>query len=159
MRGCCSRQARPGPIPRWRRDEDPAPAEPSRFEWVCASVALLLGLLLRLLYVIRQPVNSDEPQHLHVAWGWAHGLVEYRDVYDNHTPLFHVLTAPLVWIVGDRPELFMWARLAMIPLWALTLVATYLAEPFALWPPGGSLGSGPRGTLAADVRQGRRIPH
>jgi len=53
--------------------------------------------------------------------------MEYRDVYDNHTPLFHVLTAPLVWIVGDRPELFIWARLAMIPLWALTLVATYLA--------------------------------
>ncbi len=98
-----------------------------RFEWVCASVALLLGLLLRFMYVIRQPVNSDEPQHLHVAWGWAHGLMEYRDVYDNHTPLFHVLMSPLVWIVGDRPELFMWARLAMIPLWALTLVATYLA--------------------------------
>jgi hypothetical protein len=48
-------------------------------------------------------------------------------VYDNHTPLFHVLMSPLVRIVGDRPELFMWARLAMIPLWALTLVATYLA--------------------------------
>jgi len=102
-------------------------AQLSRFECVCASVALLLGLLLRFMYVIRQPVNSDEPQHLHVAWGWAHGLMEYRDVYDNHTPLFHVLTAPLVWIVGDRPELFMWARLAMIPLWASTLVATYLA--------------------------------
>ena len=111
----------------WRRDEDPAPAEPSHFEWVCAFVALLLGLLLRLVYVIRQPVNSDEPQHLHVAWGWAHGLMEYRDVYDNHTPLFHILMSPLVWIVGDRPELFMWARLAMIPLWALTLVATCLA--------------------------------
>ena len=113
--------------PTWHRDEDPAPTEPSRFEAVCASVALLLGVLLRLLYVIRQPVNSDEPQHLHVAWGWAHGLMEYRDVYDNHTPLFHVLMSPLVWLVGDRPELFMWARLAMIPLWALTLVATYLA--------------------------------
>ena len=119
--------ASPWAHPTWRRDENPAPAELSRFECVCASVALLLGLLLRLLYVMRQPVNSDEPQHLHVAWGWAHGLMEYRDVYDNHTPLFHVLMSPLVWIVGDRPELFMWARMAMIPLWALTLVATYLA--------------------------------
>lgn len=119
--------ASPWAHPTWRRDENPAPAGPSRFECVCASVALLLGLLLRLLYVMRQPVNSDEPQHLHVAWGWAHGLMEYRDVYDNHTPLFHVLMSPLVWIVGDRPELFMWARMAMIPLWALTLVATYLA--------------------------------
>jgi hypothetical protein len=115
------------PHPSWRPKSETPSAEPGRFEWAFASLALLCGLVLRLLYAIRHPVNSDEPQHLHVAWGWSRGLVQYRDLFDNHAPLFHVLFSPLVRAVGERPELFLWARLAMIPLVALTLVATYLA--------------------------------
>jgi len=115
------------PSPRWRLKEEAVPAEPHRLEWAFASLTLTVGLILRLLYAIRHPVNSDEPQHLHVAWGWSQGLMQYRDVFDNHAPLFHILFSPLVRAVGERPELFLWARLAMIPLVASTLFATYLA--------------------------------
>jgi len=115
------------PSPSWRVKEEAVPAEPHRLEWAFASMALTVGLILRLLYAIRHPVNSDEPQHLHVAWGWSQGLMQYRDVFDNHAPLFHILFSPLVRAVGERPELFLWARLAMIPLIASTLLATYLA--------------------------------
>ncbi len=70
-------------------------------------------------------MDSDEPQHLHVAWGWAHGLLQYRDVFDNHTPLFHMLCGPLVALVGDRADLLIWMRLAMLPVFALALAAVY----------------------------------
>jgi 4-amino-4-deoxy-L-arabinose transferase-like glycosyltransferase len=91
-----------------------------------AEAALLLfvfaaTLLLRLLYTFRHAFNSDEPQHLHVAWAWTRGLVQYRDVFDNHTPLLHLLTAPLVALVGENPRLLFDARLAMIPLYLAAL--------------------------------------
>ena len=41
-------------------------------------IALMLfvaTLLLHIAYVFRYPIDSDEPQHLHVVWGWAHGLL------------------------------------------------------------------------------------
>ncbi|MEA3145055.1 MAG: hypothetical protein QOI53_476 [Verrucomicrobiota bacterium] len=57
-------------------------------------VALLLILLgLRWFYVNDQPWNSDEPQHLHVVWAWANGMLPYKDVFDNHSPLFQDLCA------------------------------------------------------------------
>ena len=86
---------------------------------------LAAALVLRLGYIRFYRFDSDEPQHLHVIWGWAHGLVQYRDVFDNHAPLFHLLLAPLVRGLGDRPDLLLWMRLAMVPLFLLTLWVTY----------------------------------
>jgi len=82
-------------------------------------------LLLRIVHVFHYPVNSDEPQHLHVVWGWAHGLLQYRDVFDNHTPLFHLLCAPLLFVFGERPGILYLMRLAMIPLSVAALWGTY----------------------------------
>src|ERR1700733_8557786 len=55
-----------------------------------------LMLVLRIAYACRFRFDGDEAQHLHVVWGWVHGLLPYRDVFDNHGPLFHVLCAPLL---------------------------------------------------------------
>jgi hypothetical protein len=90
---------------------------------VAALLALQLGLRIGL--AARQRFNSDEPQHFHVAWGWARGLLPYRDIFDNHTPLFHVLAAPLVVLFGEHPDVLVWARWAMIPLAAIALAAIY----------------------------------
>src|SRR5205809_1027121 len=62
---------------------------------------------------------------MHVAWGWAHGLAQYRDVFDNHMPLFHLLSSPLFAATGDDPRLLFAARLSMIPL--------FLAALFLVW--------------------------
>jgi hypothetical protein len=90
-----------------------------------AAVALISAFLLRVVYAFRYRVDTDEPQHLHVAWGWAHGFVQYRDVFDNHMPLFHLLTAPLVRLVGERADIVPVMRLAMLPLYGLMLWCTY----------------------------------
>ncbi len=107
------------------------PAEPpdrvaSRYDAAAVTTLLVAALALRVAYVLRFRIGTDEPQHLHVAWAWTQGLLQYRDVFDNHAPLFHVLLAPVVALVGERPDILMWMRLAMVPLSALTVWCTYL---------------------------------
>jgi hypothetical protein len=92
---------------------------------ICAAL-LLVGLAIRIALNWYQKVDSDEPQHAHVAWAWTQGLISYRDVFDNHTPLFHILTAPLLWFLGARPEILFWLRFAMLGLNGLTLTAVGL---------------------------------
>ena len=89
--------------------------------WSTAAVSLLL----RAAALFRYRFDSDEQQHLHVAWAWTAGLVQYRDVFDNHMPLFHLLMAPFVAIFGERSDILLWMRLPMLILFAVVLWATY----------------------------------
>lgn len=82
-------------------------------------------LLLRILLIFRYRFDSDEPQHMHVAWGWAHGLMQYRDVFDNHMPLFHLLSAPIFAMTGDDVRVLFVARLVVLPLFFLSLLLTH----------------------------------
>jgi hypothetical protein len=93
-----------------------------------AGILLLLVVtqaLLRAAASFHREADSDEPQHLHVVWAWTRGFVQYRDVFDNHAPLFHLLMAPAVALIGERADLLIAARLLMLPLVALSLWATY----------------------------------
>jgi hypothetical protein len=83
-------------------------------------------LVLRALAWRRYRFDSDEQQHLHVAWGWTAGLLPYRDVFDNHAPLFHLITAPVLAMVGERASVLHWMRLPMLALFAVVLWATYV---------------------------------
>lgn len=96
-----------------------------RGEWLLAALATLALGGLRWLYARNYPWNDDEPQHLHIVWTWAHGHLPYRDVFDNHTPLFHLLFAPLFRLLGERADIVQWMRLAMVPLFAGSLWCTY----------------------------------
>ena len=90
--------------------------------WSTAAVSLLL----RSLAFFRYRFDSDEQQHLHVAWAWTAGLVQYRDVFDNHLPLFHLVTAPLVALLGERSDILLGMRAPMLAVFAIILWATYL---------------------------------
>src|ERR1043165_4382033 len=90
---------------------------------VYAFLAATFALLCFLDFHYR--IDSDESQHLHVVWGWAHGRLQYRDIFDNHTPLFHLLCLPLFLIFGEQPSLLFYMRLAMLPLYGLILWSTY----------------------------------
>lgn len=91
----------------------------------CYAFFALLALS-RVLYAGIWRVDSDEPQHLHVIWGWANGLLQYRDVFDNHAPIFHMLFAPVYMLFGERPDILVWMRIATLPLFFLALWAVYL---------------------------------
>ncbi|MDI3262445.1 MAG: hypothetical protein QJR11_06520 [Fulvimonas sp.] len=89
-----------------------------------AWLAFCLMLALRLYAVWHMPVDSDEPQHLHVVWEWTQGRLPYRDFFDNHMPLFQWLCAPLLGWIGPRPEALLLMRLAQWPLTTATLLLT-----------------------------------
>jgi len=86
---------------------------------------LVITFVLRLILVFRLKVNSDEPQHLHIAWAWVHGMLPYRDVFDNHSPLYSFLWSPVFRWIGERPDIVLWMRLTEIPCYCLALWAVY----------------------------------
>ena len=98
-----------------------------------------LSLLLRAVAFFHYRFDADEQQHLHVTWGWTAGLVQYRDYFDNHAPLFHLGTAPLLALLGERSDILHWMRIPMLALFAVMLWATYVIgrklydERVALW--------------------------
>jgi hypothetical protein len=85
---------------------------------------LAAAVALRVLGVWQYRFNSDEPQHAHVVWGWTRGLVQYRDLFDNHTPLFHLAWAPLLAAFGESVRTLFWLRLTMLPLYLACLAVT-----------------------------------
>src|SRR5256885_14448715 len=98
----------------------------SRRERLIVAALALLMLALRAAAFFHYRFDSDEPQHLHVAWGWTAGLVQYRDLFDNHAPLFHILSAPLLRVIGERSDVLFFMRAPMLLLFAVVLWATYV---------------------------------
>jgi hypothetical protein len=82
--------------------------------------------ILRAVAFFRYRFDSDEPQHLHVAWGWGAGLLPYRDFFDNHAPLFHILTSPILGWVGERENVLHYMRAPMLVLFAVVVWGTYV---------------------------------
>jgi hypothetical protein len=97
----------------------------SRTELWTAGALLGLGSLFKFWNVFLFRFDSDEPQHLHVIWAWTRGLVQYRDVFDNHMPLFHLLCAPLLGLLGENAAALYWMRLLMVPLYLLSAWCLY----------------------------------
>jgi hypothetical protein len=66
-------------------------------------------------------------------------MIPYRDYFDNHSPLFQMLCAPLLATLGTRADIIIPMRLAMIPVFALSVyfvgrIAGTLVSPRAgLW--------------------------
>jgi hypothetical protein len=85
--------------------------------------AMVLGLKILAIYHFRS--DSDETQHAHVVWGWVTGKLQYRDVFDNHMPLFQMLCAPLMALLGERADIMIPLRWAMLPLTILSLLGVY----------------------------------
>lgn len=114
-----------------------------------AAVFFLTALALRVLYAWHFRIDSDEPQHLHVVWAWSRGLLPYRDVWDNHTPVFQALCAPLFKALGVHADIVLRMRVVMLPIIAATIwcvwkiarsfftarTALWTAVFAALWPP------------------------
>ena len=68
---------------------------PGPAEFVAAASLFALMIALKLVNITRYRFDSDESQHMHVIWAWARGFVQYRDVFDNHMPLFQIMFAPM----------------------------------------------------------------
>lgn len=100
-------------------------ATTSQWERVFLLILAILLVTIKCAYVHALGVESDESQHLHVVWGWTQGQVQYRDFFDNHTPLFHMLFAPLLGFLGERADIVVPMRIAMLPLFAVSIFCVY----------------------------------
>ena len=94
-------------------------------EFVAAIALLALMIVIRIVNITHYAFDSDESQHLHVIWGWARGLVQYRDLFDNHMPLFHIMFAPVFGLIGDRATLLYVMRFILLPMYFVAAWCTY----------------------------------
>jgi hypothetical protein len=100
-------------------------AIPRLTAWIIIAVILVL----KFMAIPSFRVDSDETQHAHVVWGWATGQLQYRDLFDNHMPLFHVLMAPYFRLFGEYANIMLPLRIAMLPFYAVCLWGAFrLAE-------------------------------
>ena len=106
----------------------------SKGEAIVAACIFTLILVLHWFYLNRFRWDSDEPQHLHVVWAWAKGLLPYRDVFDNHSPLFHWLCSPVFVWLGERPDIVIPMRWLMVPLFLISLWCVYMLGATVFWP-------------------------
>src|SRR6266849_4436725 len=90
---------------------------PDPLEFILAAVLFALLVVFSVLQVMHQKFDSDEPYHLHIIWGWAHGFVQYRDIFDNHMPLFHIMFVPIFRLIGERPTMLYWMRFILLPMY------------------------------------------
>ena len=88
-------------------------------------------VVVRAVFTVLRKIDSDEPQHLHVAWAWTKGLVQYRDVFDNHLPLLHMLFAPVMPLAPESSGVFLFMRAAIAPFAIACAYLFYLlVKPF-----------------------------
>lgn len=97
----------------------------SRAEFRTAMIMAGLLIVFKLLNTARYKFNTDESQHLHVIWGWARGFIQYRDMCDNHMPLFQIAFAPIYGLIGDRESVLYWMRFVLLPLYGVVAWCTY----------------------------------
>ncbi len=112
---------------------------PNAWEYALAGLALVVCFGLRIAYIYHYRFDSDEPQHLHVVWEWLQGGIAYRNFFDNHVPLFHLLSAPILKLTGERADALLWMRLWQLPVFASSLFLTHrissllFSKRVALW--------------------------
>jgi len=94
-------------------------------EFIAATFLFALMIVIRVVNILHYRFDSDEPQHLHVIWGWARGLVQYRDLFDNHMPLFHITFAPIFGLIGDRATILHQMRFILLPMYFVAAWCTY----------------------------------
>jgi hypothetical protein len=94
-------------------------------EFVAAVSLFTLMIVLRLVNMMQSRFDTDESQHMHVIWAWARGFVQYRDVFDNHMPLFQIMFAPIFGLIGDRATILYWMRFIGLPLYFAAAWCTY----------------------------------
>jgi hypothetical protein len=94
-------------------------------ELIAAAVLFTLMIVIRVVNILRYRFDSDESQHLHVIWGWARGFIQYRDLFDNHMPLFHITMAPIYGLIGDRATILYEMRFILLPMYFVAAWCTY----------------------------------
>ena len=94
---------------------------------------------MKVLAIYHFRLDFDEAQHAHVIWGWTTGRLQYRDLFDNHMPLFQMAYAPIMAMLGERANIQVLLRWTMLPLYfvclwcVFKLTGTLFSKRSAAW--------------------------
>ncbi len=94
---------------------------PRGFERKAFLFLAALVAVLKVMAILHYRIDSDETQHAHVVWAWTQGQLPYRDLFDNHMPLFQMLCAPFFRLLGQHDYIILELRAAMVPLFLACL--------------------------------------
>ncbi|MDQ2856254.1 MAG: hypothetical protein M3R68_07995, partial [Acidobacteriota bacterium] len=97
-----------------------------RFLFLVLLGLFLFALALRIPLTLNREIDIDEFQHLHAAWLLSQHYVLYRDVWENHTPLFYYLLLPLFRFCREGSGLILFARVFSSFAGLGILLLTYL---------------------------------
>ncbi len=105
--------------------------------WATAIGLLALGAACLALRAAYDLFDADELQHAHLAWQVASGKLLYRDIWDNHGPLFTLLNAALLGATGAAAslDLLFWCRGMGVAATAGLGLATYALGRRLGFPP------------------------
>jgi hypothetical protein len=98
---------------------------PKGFERIAFILLAVLLVGLKVLAIQHFRSDSDETQHAHVVWGWVTGHLQYRDYFDNHMPLFQMLCAPIMALLGERADIMILLRWVLLPLYFVNLWSVF----------------------------------
>lgn len=73
------------------------------FLWIYMVIMVFAGIHI---YGIALKANGDNVEHLHTSWQVWRGYMPYRDFFQHHNPLMWYLSAPLVALLIDNPNIF-----------------------------------------------------
>lgn len=108
----------------WRRTGRTAPLfEPPRRVELVAIVTITGFLVLQAVLAVHRAYDADEWLTMHGAWSIAQGLVPYRDYFEHHAPLWHLILSGLARSL--HPETSAWAAVATLTATRLWLVTWY----------------------------------
>ncbi|MFM2151844.1 MAG: hypothetical protein RL199_279 [Pseudomonadota bacterium] len=102
----------------------PQISEPSPWDLVLLP-ATLLGLWFLVQRTLRNELNQDEFQHVHIAWNTLRGTLPYRDFFEHHGPVSAWVGALLLRLRGDAAASF--ETFFVFRWWNLALIAGQIA--------------------------------
>ena len=94
-------------------------------EFIVAASVFAIMIVHKVVSMTHYRFDSDESQHAHVIWAWARSFIQYRDVFDNHMPLFQIVFAPIFGLIGDRATILYWLRFILLPMYFVGAWCTY----------------------------------
>jgi len=96
--------------------------------WALAPALAIAGATL-LRVAVTSGIDSDESEHLHVAYVVGRGVMPYRDFDQNHGPFLWMLIAPLLRVLPETPYvLYLFRALALASFLGSVGIAASLAK-------------------------------
>ncbi len=84
---------------------------------------IVIAIFFVLIVLVRsRGWDEDEFEHMQFAWSVWKGAVPYREVFENHPPLYYLVVQPFFWLFGGTDQTL--ARFIPVFLRALSLLFT-----------------------------------